>query len=132
MAICVHGVPLVYPCDRCKEEIKVLADEATKPTNAKTLVEEAIAAVTGARRGAYGTPENNFERIARYWNAHRANTGRPQDITAADVSKMMRLMKEARLDESPTHRDSFVDIIGYTLTDAEIVGVESIMENVKK
>lgn len=85
------------------------------------LLEEAGRIVNGARRAAYGTPEDNFERIARLWQAYFENTGRGEaNITAADVSPMMRLMKEARLCESPQHYDSFVDIIGYTLTGAEV------------
>lgn len=77
--------------------------------------------VNGDRRKDYGTPEDNFARIAKFWQAYMENTGRADaKITAADVSPLMRLMKEARLCESPSHRDSFVDIIGYTLTGAEI------------
>lgn len=87
------------------------------------LADEAKTIVTGARRSAYGTPENNFERIARFWEVYFINTGRPVRITAADVSPLMRLMKEARLCETPDHRDSFVDIIGYTLTGAEVNGL---------
>lgn len=84
------------------------------------IADEAVAIVGGARRSAYGRPEDNFERIARFWKAYFENTGRPVDLTAADVSPMMRLMKEARLCETPDHRDSFVDLVGYTLTGAEI------------
>jgi len=85
------------------------------------ILEEAARIVNGARRAAYGTPENNFERIARFWQAYFENTGRPEAmVTAADVSPLMRLMKEARICESPDHRDSHVDLIGYTLTGAEI------------
>lgn len=85
------------------------------------LAEEAKNIVSGARRAAYGKPENNFERIARFWQAYFDNTGRGcVNLTAADVSPMMRLMKEARLCETPDHRDSFVDLIGYTLTGAEV------------
>lgn len=89
------------------------------------LADEAKAIVTGARRSAYGAPEDNFERIARFWQAYFENTGRGDvKLTAADVSPMMRLMKEARLCETPDHRDSFVDLIGYTLTGAEINKVD--------
>lgn len=89
------------------------------------LADEAKAIVTGARRSAYGTPEDNFERIARFWQAYFENTGRGDvKLTAADVSPLMRLMKEARLCETPDHRDSFVDLIGYTLTGAEINKVD--------
>src|SRR5690606_19629301 len=89
------------------------------------IADEAKAIVTGARRSAYGTPEDNFARIARFWQAYFENTGRGDvQITARDISPLMRLMKEARLCESPDHRDSFVDLVGYTLTGAEINGVE--------
>lgn len=84
------------------------------------IADEAKNIVAGARRSAYGSPENNFERIARFWTAYFQNTGREVVISAADVSPLMRLMKEARLCETPDHRDSFVDLIGYTLTGAEV------------
>jgi len=84
------------------------------------ILEEAGSIVTGARRKAYGTPEDNFERIARFWTAYLLNTGRGVEITPADVSPMMRLMKEARLCETPDHYESHVDLVGYTLTGAEV------------
>ncbi len=93
---------------------------------AKTILQEAADIVAGARRGAYGTPERNFDRIAVFWNAYMTATGRDVKLTAADISPMMRLMKEARLCETPGHRDSLVDLIGYTLTGAEVNGVEKI------
>ena len=98
-----------------------------------TILDQAGKIVNGARRSAYGTPENNFERIARFWQAYfenrgltlRDDNGHPHAITAVDVSPMMRLMKEARLCETPDHYDSFVDIVGYTLTGAEVNRVKS-------
>lgn len=99
-----------------------------------TILDQAGKIVNGARRSAYGTPENNFERIARFWQAYFENrgliitdriAGGEVQITAADISPMMRLMKEARLCETPDHYDSFVDIVGYTLTGAEVNRVKS-------
>lgn len=96
------------------------------PDVKQSILDEAGKIVNGARRKAYGTPEQNFERIARFWQSYFENTGRADvKITAADVSPMMRLMKEARLCETPDHRDSFVDIVGYTLTGAEVNGVKT-------
>lgn len=94
-----------------------------RPDVKAAIADEAKKIVNGARRAAYGRPEDNFERIARFWDAYFKNTGREVDITAADVSPMMRLMKEARLCETPDHRDSFVDLIGYAMTGAEVNGV---------
>lgn len=93
----------------------------------KTLADEAVRIVTGARRAAYGRPEQNFERIARLWNAHMLNTQRDGNLTAVDVATFCRLIKEARLAETPDHRDSFVDILGYTLCQAEIALTEAVI-----
>ena len=88
------------------------------------IADEAKRIVSGARRGAYGTPEDNFARIARFWTAYLQNTGRDVTIAPGDVSPLMRLMKEARLCETPDHLDSHVDLIGYTLTGAEVNKVD--------
>jgi hypothetical protein len=92
----------------------------------KEIADEAVCIVNGARRSIYAGPERAFERIARFWQAYFLNTGRDVQISAADVSPMMRLMKEARLCETPDHRDSFVDLIGYTLTGAEVNGLQPV------
>jgi hypothetical protein len=44
----------------------------------------------------------------------------------------MRLMKEARLIETPDHRDSFLDIVGYALCGAEVSGVGTLVSEVKE
>lgn len=98
--------------------------------------------VNGARRGAYGKPENNFERIATMWMAYFHTKGwsiaevdasadnfgqlRSFDnkLLPRDIAAMMRLMKEARLVETPDHLDSFMDIVGYALCGAEVAGVQ--------
>ena len=100
------------------------ASTLTSGTEKLSLTGEAEKIVNGQRQTAYGTPEDNFERIARFWSVYFQNTGRQIELTAADVSPMMRLMKEARLCATPDHRDSLVDIIGYTLTGARVNKVE--------
>jgi len=88
-----------------------------------TIANEAMTIVSGARQDAYGKPEDNFERIARLWTAYLQNIGVEADLTAFNVAAMMRLMKEARLCANPNHRDSLVDLIGYTLCQAEIFDI---------
>lgn len=112
------SIPKSIPFDRAAD-ICEAARKAAAPVR-KHLTDEALRITSGARRTAYGTPENNFERIARFWSAYLQNIGHDVALTAADVSPMMRLMKEARLCESPDHLDSFVDLVGYTLTGAEV------------
>jgi hypothetical protein len=100
----------------------VLRDREGPPDDVKAAIaDDAKRIVSGARRAAYGAPEDNFARIALFWQAYFENTGRPgAKVTAADISPLMRLMKEARLCETPDHRDSFVDIIGYAMCGYEI------------
>ena len=84
------------------------------------LLDMAKAAV--ADRGLnYGRPEDNFERIARRWRTHILNAyGVKVEITAASVAIMMQDMKIARLENDPSHVDSWVDNAGYAACGAEI------------
>jgi len=88
-----------------------------------TIADEAKRIVSGARRSAYGKPEQNFSRIAAMWTAYAKAKGWPIEFTARDVSPMMVLMKLARIVETEDHYDSWVDLVGYSLTGAEVNGV---------
>lgn len=94
---------------------------ATKDVSVETkFLQRILNIVTGARRQAYGTPEDNFSCIAELWTAylHRRGvdfTDREQCLSAHDVAVMMILMKCARLAESPNHEDSTLDIGGYAV-----------------
>lgn len=93
----------------------------------KTVLETALQTV--ADRGVpYGGVEDNFNRIARLWNAHLfnrfdVNEGGMVEIAALgpeDVAMMMALMKIARLEANPSHADSWVDVAGYAACGGEI------------
>ena len=95
-------------------------EPAPEPTIKEQIADEAKRIVSGVRRSAYGKPEDNFERIARFWTAYFMNTNRDITVLAEDVSLMMALMKIARIAETPDHCDSWVDLVGYALTGAEV------------
>lgn len=100
----------------------------------KEIADEAVGIVNGTRRTDYGSPENNFRRIARFWNAYLTNIGflsstDCDELEAKDVAAMMRLMKEARLAQTPDHRDSYVDLVGYALCGAEVAPVARVRKN---
>lgn len=78
--------------------------------DALALIEDATRFVTSERSGVYGRPKVNHERIAALWSAWLG-----QPITASDAAMCALLVKVARLMESPTHRDSIADLIGYAL-----------------
>jgi len=89
-----------------------------QPDAAAALLDEAKNIITGARRAAYGNPEDNFRAIADLWTTylHRVGvdfTDPEQALRAHDVAILMILMKCARLAETPNHHDSMVDIAGY-------------------
>ena len=64
----------------------------------------------------YGSPAENFERIAAIWSAY-ADT----EFTVEDVGIMMMIVKMSRLMENPVHEDSWVDIAGYAAITAEAI-----------
>jgi hypothetical protein len=66
--------------------------------------------VNGPRADVYGPPTVNFTRIANLWTAYLDGK---TVITAEDAALMQALIKVARLRETPTHRDSWVDLAGY-------------------
>ena len=83
----------------------------------------ARAASTVDERGkTYGHPAKNFERIVAFWNVTLADKLKPDaKITPTDYAQLMRLVKEARLIETPDHDDSLVDICGYADCQAMVV-----------
>jgi len=70
---------------------------------------------------SYGTPQQNFDRIAALWNVILAGKlGHDYEISAADVAMMMVAIKLARLIETPEHKDSAIDLAGYAALLGEI------------
>ncbi len=98
---------------------------------AEVLLDQAKHIVSGARRNAYGNPEDNFRTIAELWQGYlqrRADRaygpgarGLP-DLQPHDVAVMMVLMKVARLAETPDHADGWRDIAGYAACGARASG----------
>lgn len=84
-------------------------------TRAETL-DKAKECVCGHREQDYGTPENNFQIIANYWNAFLdAKLSRDPDyvLKREDVAVMMALFKIGRITTGAGSSDSFVDACGY-------------------
>lgn len=75
------------------------------------------------RNSTYGSPEDNFKRIAILWEAYD-QIRQPGPETPIDVSIKMILIKVARLAHNPTHKDSWVDTAGYAACGAGIALAE--------
>ena len=79
------------------------------------ILEKAKDCVTGKRHEDYGTPEDNFALIARFWTDY-CGFG----FSAKDVAMMMALLKIARIKGGGGSGDSFVDLAGYAACGGEI------------
>ena len=75
----------------------------------EALLDTAREVVTQDRRKTYGSAEDNFRNIANLWNTQF----RTDIFTPGMVAQAMILVKLARLQETPGHFDSWVDIAGY-------------------
>ena len=88
------------------------------------ILDEAKKCVCGQREQDYGSPENNFNTIARLWNDYLAEDHNGvtvnKIIDAKDVAMMMALMKIARIKSGGGTGDSFVDLAGYAACGGEI------------
>ena len=72
------------------------------------ILDEANSIIYGDREKTYGNPAKNLNNIANFWSVYL-----DLEISAQDVAQMMVLLKLARLINTPNHRDSLVDAVGY-------------------
>lgn len=86
------------------------------------ILDKAKAATMGERQNSYGTPEDNFGRIANLWTAYLINGGCDYTVQKHDVALMLDLMKTARLQQTPNHTDSWIDKAGYSACGADVSG----------
>ena len=86
------------------------------------VLEEARKCVCGQREQDYGSPEDNFSNIGRFWSTY-LKASHPEinlsEITPKDVAVMMSLLKIARI-ATGSSPDSFVDLAGYAACAGEI------------
>jgi hypothetical protein len=90
----------------------ILGEEPREKETKKTVEEEAVEIIYGDRENTYGDPAKNIRKVAALWSAY---LGLGEPLIIEDVCNLMILLKTARLQHTPDHRDSMVDIVGYTL-----------------
>lgn len=86
-----------------------------EPWTRKRVLSEAERCVCGKREQDYGTPEDNFDRIAKMWSAYMG-----VEFNPVDVSMFMVMLKAARIKSGGGTMDSFVDGCGYFSCGGEI------------
>lgn len=93
------------------------------------ILNEAAELIVGQRQQDYGTPEENFQRMADFANVlFRKNLESGEPLTPRQMAEFMILLKVARTVNSPT-RDSYVDIAGYAGIAGELADTESSKES---
>lgn len=91
-----------------------ISDEQ-KPTR-EDILTSAAHCVCGHREEDYGSPEDNFARIAGLWSVYAG-----VKFTPKDVGVMMILMKCARAAGDKCAVDTAVDIAGYAACVGELI-----------
>ena len=137
----INGIPVSWDSDFGLDEHIVDANkkvstptdtptETDTPTDAPTTRAEILDAakkiVTGDREKQYGSPEDNFAVIARFWEVYLSErcVGGGADVTLNpdDVAMLMALMQVARIMTGTFKEDNYVDACGYLSCAAEIAG----------
>jgi len=105
-----------------------------KQPNLGDCLDEAKATICGERQDVYGSPEDSFALIAKYWNVYLIevqeqllvdhghdlrNYKLVEMLGAKDIAHMMVLFKMARVQGQAPSRDSYVDICGYAAIAAD-------------
>ena len=90
----------------------------------KEIFANAINCVCGDREQDYGSPENNFDTIAKMWGAYLHNlpvnaSGHPL-IKEKDVAAMLALLKIARISSGHAKADNWIDLAGYAACGGEL------------
>jgi hypothetical protein len=75
------------------------------------------AEIVAQRRQQYGPPAEHFERVARRWSSTIGTAVRPEQVLLCLID-----LKVVRLAHDPGHRDSLIDLIGYSVLLQELVG----------
>ena len=85
--------------------------------NRSDVLEQAGAAISGDRHDKYGDARDNFANIAAGWQVIFG-----VDVTAEQVALAMVWVKTARLLQTPSHDDSWLDMAGYAALGGEVSG----------
>jgi len=85
-----------------------------KQSERAEVLTDASAAITGDRNNSYGPPDQDFSRTAGALNAfgYRGPDGRM--LKGHDIAIILMTVKTSRLMWTPTKRDSWLDIAGYS------------------
>lgn len=118
-------IELAKERDALREEMQRLTNPGPQEAPTRSdILDLAKRCVCGDREQDYGSPEQNFERIAEMWEAYLAGKCTACDvcIQPEDVAAMLALLKIARIASGHAKADNWVDLAGYAACGGEIEG----------
>lgn len=96
-------------------------DDVSNKNERSKFLTEVDRTINGERSESYGDPSIGFSKTAEMFNSI---TG--ADITPVDVVIFNVCQKLERLSNSPSHRDSWLDIAGYAALGSEVSATPTI------
>ena len=101
------------------EDVKQLTFLEIPANKRESILTEALEIVSRDRNLDYGEPERNFTAIAELWTTYLNHP-----IEAHDVAVALLLVKVARIRQSPSKADHWIDIAGYAACGGEVAHTE--------
>lgn len=89
-------------------------------THSISKTQQEIENIRDNRKTSYGTPENNFQSIANYWNEYLYQRNSQEALTPLDVARMMSLLKFGRMFGGVDKHDNYVDAANYLIIAGDI------------
>ena len=89
----------------------------------ESILDAAKKCVCGQREEDYGSPEDNFKRIAYLWEIYLCEKCIPSQVVnlaPEDVAAMLCLLKVARIMGCGEKADNWIDLAGYAACGGEL------------
>jgi hypothetical protein len=105
------------PIEVFEAQVEAASSPASRSYSRDNILDIAKEYVTKDRAADHGDMQDNFQRIADYWNTH---LGLISYIKDTDVAVMMSLLKVARIHSNTKNPDNWIDACGYMLCGGEL------------
>ena len=105
------------PIEVFEAQVEAASSPASRSYSRDNILDIAKEYVTKDRAADHGDMEDNFQRIADYWNTH---LGLISYIKDTDVAVMMSLLKVARIHSNTKNPDNWIDACGYMSCGGEL------------
>ena len=105
------------PIEVFEAQVEAASSPASRSYSRDNILDIAKEYVTKDRAADHGDMQDNFQRIADYWNTH---LGLISYIKDTDVAVMMSLLKVARIHSNTKNPDNWIDACGYLSCGGEL------------